>query len=204
MRSDQACVEAWRAGDAAAGEELFTRHFQAVSRFFRNKFSTGIDDLIQQTFVALVEGRERLRADRSFRSYLFGIAHNVMRAHLRALDRARQFDPASSSILELDPSPSTMHAQKQEQRLLLLGLRRIPLEHQIVLELVYWEGLNAAEIAEVVGAPHSTVRSRIQRARTLLEEAIAGLGSSSELRRSTLDGLERWADQIRRRPSTGS
>ena len=34
---------------------LFRRHFQGVTRFFRNKFSAGIDDLVQQTFVALLE-----------------------------------------------------------------------------------------------------------------------------------------------------
>ncbi|MEX1362632.1 MAG: sigma-70 family RNA polymerase sigma factor [Nannocystaceae bacterium] len=194
---DSALVEAWRCGDAAAGEELFRRHFTAVSRFFRNKLSAGVEDLIQQTFVALVEGRERLRAEQSFRSYLFGIAHNVLRAHLRALDRARRFDPTSSSIMQLDPGPSTMHAARQEQRLLLRALRRIPMEHQVALELVYWEGLNAAEIAAVLGVPHSTMRSRIQRARALLEQAIEQLAQSPGLSKSTVDGLEQWAAQVR-------
>jgi RNA polymerase sigma factor (sigma-70 family) len=194
---DAELVEAWRRGDAAAGELLFRRHFAAISRFFRNKFSGGVEDLIQQTFVALVEGRERLRAEQSFRSYLFAIAHNVMRAHVRALERGRRFDPTSSAIVELDPGPSTMHGAREEQRLLLLALRRIALEHQVVLELCYWEGLNAAEIAEVVGVPHSTMRSRIQRARALLEQAIGELAQSPELRRSTLDGLEQWAAEVR-------
>lgn len=197
MGDDAGLVEAWRGGDTAAGEELFRRHFTAVSRFFRNKFSAGVEDLIQQTFVALVEGRERLEADGSFRSYLFGIAHNVMRSHLRALDRGRSFDPASSSIELLDPGPSTMHAAREEQRLLLRALRRIPLEHQVVLELVYWEGLNAAEIAVVMGVPHSTMRSRIQRARAVLEEAIGELAQSAGLCKSTVDGLEQWAAEVR-------
>ena len=194
---DGALVVAWRGGEAAAGEALFRRHFAAVSRFFRNKFSAGVEDLIQQTFVALVEGRERLEADGSFRSYLFGIAHNVMRAHLRTLGRGRSFDPAGSSIMLLDPGPSTMHAAREEQRLLLRALRRIPLEHQVVLELVYWEELNAAEIAAVVGVPHSTMRSRIQRARALLEQAIEELAQSPGLGRSTVDGLEQWAAEVR-------
>jgi RNA polymerase sigma factor (sigma-70 family) len=194
---DAELVEAWRGGDATAGEQLFRRHFPAISRFFRNKFSGPVDDLIQQTFVALVEGRERLRSEQSFRSYLFAIAHNVMRAHVRALERGRRFDPTSSAIVELDPGPSTMHGTREEQRLLLLALRRIALEHQVVLELVYWEGLNAAEIAEVVGVPHSTMRSRIQRARALLEQAIEQLARSPELCQSTIHGLEQWAEEVR-------
>jgi RNA polymerase sigma-70 factor (ECF subfamily) len=196
-RDDAALVEAWRRGDRPAGEELFGRHFPAISRFFRNKFSEGIDDLVQQTFLALLEGRERLRADANFRSYLFGIAYNVMRTHLRALDRQAAFDPASSSIRALDPGLSTMRWKTEEQQLLLLGLRQIPLEHQVALELMYWEGLNAAEIAQIVGVPHSTMRSRIQRARELLEQAVHELATRPALGHSTLDNLERWAAEVR-------
>lgn len=195
---DQSLVEAWRAGDRQAGEALFRRHFQSVTRFFRNKFSAGIDDLVQQTFIALLEGRERLASGANVRSYLFGIAHNVMRANLRALAKQRAFDPAASAIVDLDPSPSTMVGQCQEQRLLLLALRRIPIEAQVTLELVYWEQLNAAEIAEILGVPHSTMRSRIQRARQLLRQAIEGLGESPALIVSTLGGLDDWALAVRK------
>ena len=90
-----------------------------------------------------------------------------------------------------------MRWKTQEQRLLLLGLRSLTLEQQIVLELVYWEELNAAEIAAIVGIPHSTARSRIQRARQLLERAIEDIAKTPALGRSTLDGLERWAAEIR-------
>jgi RNA polymerase sigma-70 factor (ECF subfamily) len=195
---DKALVEAWRAGDRHSGETLFRRHFQAISRFFRNKFSASVDDLVQQTFMALLEGRERLASDANFRSYLFGIAHNVMRANLRTLARQRAFDPASSAIVDLDPGASTMLGKCQEQRLLLLALRRIPLDAQVVLELVYWEQLNAAEIAEALGVAHSTMRSRIQRARQLLQRAIEQLGESPALIESTLSGLDDWALAIRR------
>jgi RNA polymerase sigma factor (sigma-70 family) len=176
---DLTLVDAWRAGDREAGDVLFRRHFDGVSRFFRNKFSAGTDDLIQQTFAALLEGRERLANGASFRSYLFGIAHNVMRTHLRTLARENSFDPTSSAIVALDPSASAMLNERQEQHLLLLALRQIPLEAQVVLELVYWEHLNAAEIAKVLDVPHSTMRSRIQRARQLLLDAIQQLSSSS-------------------------
>jgi RNA polymerase sigma factor (sigma-70 family) len=195
---DLSLVEAWRAGDHRAGEALFRRHFQAVTRFFRNKFSAGIDDLVQQTFVALLEGRERLTSGANFRRYLFGIAHNVMRVHLRALATQRAFDPTSSAIVDLDPSACSMVGHSQEQRLLLLALRRIPIEAQTILELVYWEQLNAAEIAEILGVPHSTMRSRIQRARQLLRDAIEQIGESPALIESTLSGLDDWALAVRK------
>jgi RNA polymerase sigma-70 factor (ECF subfamily) len=196
-RSDAELVEAWRADDRRAGQLLFSRHFDAVYRFFRNKFRQGIDDLVQQTFMRLVEGQERLRESQNFRAFLFGIAHNVLREHLRELDRERRFDPLATSIMELDPGPSTIHARRREQQLLLQALRRIPLAHQVALELTYWEGLNAAQIAEIVGVPHPTMRNRLRRARQLLEQAITELDASPELRESTAAGLETWAMQVR-------
>ena len=68
---------------------------------------------------------------------------------------------------------------------------------QVALELHYWGGLNAAEIAKVLAVPHSTMRSRLGRAGELLERAISELGDSPELSRSTLDGLDLWAEQVR-------
>jgi RNA polymerase sigma factor (sigma-70 family) len=194
---DHALVDAWQRGDKRAGAQLFDRYFAPVSRFFRNKLPDQAEDLIQQTFAALLEGRDRLRTITSFRSYLFGIAHNLLRAHLRSLDRNRALDPLESSLAELAPSPSALLGEQAEQRLLLLGLRRLPIEHQLALELHYWEGLNAAEIAEVLAVPHSTMRSRLGRARELLERAIAELAETPELGRSTLGGLDAWAQQVR-------
>lgn len=197
MGDDLELVEAWRRGDRRAGQELFARHFDAVHRFFRNKFRTGVDDLVQQTFVALVEGRERLQANQHFRSYLFGIAHNVMREQLRQVDRDRQFDPMNTSIVALEPGPSTINAKRAEQQMLLQALRRIPLNHQVALELTYWEGLNAAEIGEILGVPHGTMRNRLRRARQLLEQAITELDEAPELRESTAAELETWARDVR-------
>ena len=48
-------LEAWRGGDRRAGEQLFERHYAAVSRFFRKKLEFGVDDLIQRSFLACVE-----------------------------------------------------------------------------------------------------------------------------------------------------
>ncbi len=194
---DHELVEAWQRGDKRAGEQLFDRYFGPISRFFRNKLPDHAEDLIQQTFASLLQGRERLRASTSFRSYLFGIAHNLLRAQLRALSRGRDFDPLASSIAEVAPNPSALLGEREEQRLLARALRTLPVEHQVALELHYWEGLNAAEIAEIMAVPHSTMRSRIARARALLEQAIRELAESSELERSCIDGLESWAQDIR-------
>jgi RNA polymerase sigma factor (sigma-70 family) len=197
--TDAELLASWRAGDKLAGEQLCRRHAPSIVRFFRNKVSTAVEDLVQQTLLALLEGQERITDPSKLRAYLFGIAHNVLRTHLRELSRGRQIDEGVSSLAELDPGPTTALARKREQQLLLLALRRLPIQHQVALELYYWEGLNTVEIAEILGLSDSAMRSRMVRARSLLEAELAQLAESEVELRSTVEQLDGWAAQIRER-----
>lgn len=196
---DAELLEAWRSGDPEAGEKLYDRHVGAVARFFQNKVPDQVEELMQQTFLALVESRDRIRAGVTFRAYLLAIARYKLLDHLarKTSGKDRLVDLEADSMVDLAPGPSTVVARKREQRLLLEGLRRIPVEHQTALELFYWEGLNANEIAEVFGISHSAMRSRLSKARALLEQAMATLADSPELLTSTVAGLEGWAAGIR-------
>jgi DNA-directed RNA polymerase specialized sigma24 family protein len=102
MTSDQELLRAWRAGDREAGGTLFERHFAAIRRFFRNKVDHQVEDLVQRTFTACVEARDRFRGDSSFRTYLFAIAHNVLRDHIRRRRRGTE-----ELDLDVRPRPST-------------------------------------------------------------------------------------------------
>ena len=197
MESDADLLRAWQDGDAAAGERLFDRHYRAVARFFRNKVDGAIDDLVQTTFVGMLEAKDRFRGEGSFRSYAFGIAFNVLRTHYRGRRRDAQVDFAVTSLRDLGAGPASMAAAKAEQRLLLEGLRRIPAEHQSILELYFWEPLTAGEIAAVFDLPVGTVRTRIRRAKALLAEQIAEVGGQGEALLSTTTSLEDWARQVR-------
>lgn len=206
MADDLALLEAWRGGDRRAGSQLFERHFDSICRFFANKLDRDVDDLVQRTFTACVEGKERFAGHSSFRTYLFGVAHNVLRAHLRTRKReSDRLDFGMTSVFDLGLSPAALLAQDREQTLMLQALRRIPVEHQVVLELYYWEDLEASELGEILELPEGTVRSRIRRAKQLLEEQLAELGESDALVKSTISDLDSWARSLRARvraPST--
>ena len=195
---DPDLLAAWREGDARAGQELFSRYFEPVSRFFVNKVCTDHEDLIQETFEACVRGRDRLRSDGSFRSYLFSVAFNVLKAYFRRKRAGDHVDElGSASLHDLAPGPSTLVGAVQQEQLLLDGLRRIPMELQVVLEMRYWEGMSSSEIGTALGIPAATARSRLVRGRELLERAIAQLPANPQTRDSTLTELEDWLDHIR-------
>ncbi|MEM9462722.1 MAG: sigma-70 family RNA polymerase sigma factor [Myxococcota bacterium] len=200
MPTDPELLDAWRAGDLSAGDELFNRHFAAIHRFYRNKVSDGLEDLVQQTFMACVEGRERFRNDSSFRTYLFGVAHNLLRDHYRAQRRepeALDFGKSSASAVDAGAGPSTVVGKRREERLLLEALRSIPLDSQIVLELYYWEEMSASQTAAVLGVPEGTVRGRVRRAKQLLKAELSKLARSPNELETTVGNLDRWAAALR-------
>jgi RNA polymerase sigma factor (sigma-70 family) len=202
VATDDELLTAWRAGDRRAGEELFDHHWKALTRFFRNKVGHGVgdgmDDLIQQTVLGLLEAKHYYRGEGSFRSFVFGVAYNVLRNHYRRARRdAERLDFGVTSIFDLASGPAEVLAGKHEQRLLLEGLRKIPVEHQVLLELYFWEPLPAPEIAQILGVPVGTVRTRIRRAKALLEAELGRLSADPRLLESTLSNLDDWARSVR-------
>jgi len=197
---DAELLVSWREGEAAAGEELVRRHYRVVERFLANKVGLErIPDLAQETFVRCVEARDRIDEAARFQTYLLTIAYRVFCAHLRREYRVASTAELDSVTLEaVDPSPSTLMVRKQEQRLLLEGLRAISVNHQVVLELHYWEELTTEEIGQILDIPPPTARSRLRRARSALEAAMAAKARSPALLDSTLTRIEDWAAACRR------
>lgn len=219
MVDERALYLAWCDGDRKAGAELFDRHYEPLARFFHNKVDESASaDLVQAAFLACTESKDRFRGDATFRTFLFAIAHHLLCAHYKsrrreALHRASPWqkraplasesddgaDFAEICSADLAPSPSSIHRAGEEQRLVLEGLRRIPIECQEVLELHYWEQMETAEIADVIGVPQGTVKSRLQRGRRLLAEKLSRLTTSKDVLRSTLSDLDGWARGLRER-----
>ncbi|MCA9618803.1 MAG: sigma-70 family RNA polymerase sigma factor, partial [Myxococcales bacterium] len=152
--------------------------------------------LVQSTFLACVEAADRYRGEGSFKSFLFGIAHNLLREHYR---RRRSDDPVDDDRAGPSPSPSLLVGAKDEQRLLLAGLRALPAELQVVLELFYWEDMTAAEIGGAIGIPEGTAKSRLRRGREELDKQLRRLATSDQLLASTLTRLDDWAQDLRQR-----
>jgi RNA polymerase sigma-70 factor (ECF subfamily) len=196
--TDDELLRAWRAGDGPAGASLFRRHFPAVFRFFRSKLPDQVEDMTQRTFLACLEAGDRLDGVRSFRAYLYGICRNQLLRHLEEKNRVRRIeDLVERSVEDLADSPVSVVAVAEERELLVRGLRRIPVDLQIALELFYWEQVPLADIAGVLGIPEGTVKSRLFRAKKLLRGRIEEIDADPALRESTLQGVDTWIRGLR-------
>jgi RNA polymerase sigma factor (sigma-70 family) len=194
--SDVELWGSWCAGDKQAGRALFNRYFGAIARFFANKVGPEADDLVQETFATFFAAGERVREPERLRSYLFGVAYNLLRAHYRQRHGLAEVELESRSIHDLSPGPSTALRGDEQQQLLGEALIRIPLELQIVVELSYWEELDSSEIGRALGLPAATVRTRLRRARQLLAEQIDTLPGSHEARTRVDEALDAWASRV--------
>ena len=165
--TDEELIADARAGSRGAFEALFDRYRQPIWEFFRRRTSDAgrAEELAQDTFVALMEGVSRYGARAAFRTYLFGIAYNVLHADRRraALRRtgALEFDPASPAS---DPDAGLWVRR---------AISQLDEDGREILMLREYEELSYQEIADLRRLPLNTVRSKLFRARMALKAALA-------------------------------
>ena len=164
-RSDEELMLDLRHG-GTGGAALFERYRDPVWRFFRRRVADPgrAEELAQDVFTALLEAAPRYQPQAAFRSYLFGIAYNVLMASRR---RARTvveelvIDPPIEGIPDPDDTMWVRHA-----------LMQLDPGDREVLMLREYEQLSYQEIADLQRVPVNTVRSRLFRARMALRAAL--------------------------------
>jgi RNA polymerase sigma factor (sigma-70 family) len=202
VTTDDELYRQWWAGDRNAGSRLVDRHVRPVARFFANKIANAADadELVAQTFEIVARKLGDFASEGSFRSYVFALANNVLRNYLKKQRRnGREVDPEIDAIAAIGPSVVTAVASRREHQLLLHGLRAVPIDDQVLLELSYFEQLSRTEIAAALGWPVGTVASRMRRAHARLEAALATCAAEPALLQSTIHGIADWAAELRQR-----
>lgn len=200
--SDHELLDAWRAGDARAGQALFERHKTGVTNLFRRNVRSkhDIPDLVQQTFLACIDTTNHREIGGSVRGWLLGVAFHTMTRFFRK-QRSQPGLAADGLVDEtlaaLEPDPDYLLQLDDEQRLLGKALRRIDHKYQLLFELNYWEKVPCDQIAGILGLPQGTVRSRMQLGRKALQKKLAELADSPELLMTTTMSIAAWQKGLR-------
>lgn len=195
---DAARLIAWQGGDEDAGRALFERYFDPLYRFFRGKAPSDVDDLVQDTFLSLLKNTVPFRGEATFRTYVFRVARSRLYDRARAWARREVVDVSTTSMADVRPTPATVIGERQEEKLLTMALRTLPIETQTLLSLFYFEELSGSELAEVMELSEGTVRSRLRLARDALRARVEELASSRALAESTANRLDVWLVDVRR------
>ncbi|HWB79283.1 MAG TPA: sigma-70 family RNA polymerase sigma factor [Nannocystaceae bacterium] len=202
--TDDELYRDWALGDRRAGSVLVDRYVRPLARFFVNKVaSTGdAEDLTAETLEILARRLGEFAGRSSVRTWVFAIAHNVLRNHLRRRGGHEPFDESVHAVASIGPSPITALARRRELQRLLSALRAIPLMFQVVLELTYFEQLSRSEIADALALPPGTVASRLRRAHELLAIELGATATDTDA--SNLLEMPRWAAQLREMLTRGA
>lgn len=153
-------------GDRQAMEALIGRYQVRIAKFVIAQ--TGDDahyeDLCQAVFVKMVLGLARLRTADRFEPWLFQIARNACRDHLRGRTGLRRlfvhYQPEHDAVAAADPPPAQDNEMSLEQ-----GIARLPAEQQHLLRLSLEKKRSYEELAQLSQSTVSAVKSRLYRAR---------------------------------------
>jgi len=171
--SDEALVAACGVGDAAALGALFDRYHEAVyrlvSRLLRRE-PTEIDDLVQTTFLEAWRSARKFGGRGSVKSFLFGIAANLVRHHVRAVRRRREAYAEWPAPLGAG-GPDEAAQRAQDLARLAAALEELPHDLRAAYVLCDLEELPGVEAAQVLGVRAGTLWRRLHEARRALREA---------------------------------
>ncbi len=187
MTEEDSLVATAAAGDKAAFRALYTRHRADVARLVYRMLGarSDLDDVIQEVFFQVYKSLKDFRGKSKFSTWLHRVTVNVVLMHRRAAksrpvyaeETAQDLTPDDDAVL-----PDEDADRRARVRAFARVLARLADKKRVVFVLHELEGMAPSEIADVVGAPVLTVRTRLFYARREIEEMLRDEPSLAPLR----------------------
>jgi RNA polymerase sigma-70 factor (ECF subfamily) len=162
--SDETLAARAERGDPEAVSLLVRRLSPRLYGFIRRYHPDrdDCDDLLQETWIRALSSLDRFDPRKRFSTWVFQIAVNLCRDRAR---RERTRSAFRESLREMRNGLPAMTAErKAESMRAMQAIETLPAEQKEVLLLRYYHGLAEAEVAEILGCPRGTVKSRLHQA----------------------------------------
>lgn len=164
-------------GDVRAFRQIYERHRHDVARLVYRMIGprSDLEDVIQEIFVQVYKSLKDFRGQSKFSTWLHRVTVNVVLMHRRAL-RSRPVlveEHAEVALPSDELTPDEDVARRERMRAFARLLDRLAEKKRVVFVLHELEGLPPGEIAQIVGAPVLTVRTRLFYARREIEAMLA-------------------------------
>jgi RNA polymerase sigma-70 factor, ECF subfamily len=165
---DAALIQSIAAGDKGAMRIFFARHnvrlFRFLLRFVRVR--SVAEDLVSEVFLDVWRHPGRFQSRSEATTWLLAIARNKALSALRHRSREELHEQGPAAI-----------ENRQKTEILLKGLTQLSTTHREVIDLVYYHQRSIEEVAEIIGVPPGTVKTRMFCARKRIPELSPARGS---------------------------
>ncbi len=167
-------------GDRNAIDEAYRAHHAAVRGLARRLLgdAAAAEDIVHETFVTLPRAIRKYRGESSFRSFLLGVAVNHSRRHVRSVMRRRRAMERLADRDAVSPTAIDGHAEVARRQLadrLTLALDQLSFDQREAFVLCEVEQRTSVEVAEILGIPEGTIRTRVFHAKRKLRTVLEGM-----------------------------
>jgi RNA polymerase sigma-70 factor (ECF subfamily) len=176
--SDEVLIGRIAKGDRLAMQVLFGRHqvrvYRFVLRFVGNQAVA--EDLISEVFLDVWRQADRFEGRSAVSTWLLAIARFKALSSMRRKPEEELDEATAESIEDTSDDPEVIAQKKDKSEILRKCLQMLSTEHREVIDLVYYHEKSVEEVAEIVGIPEATVKTRMFYARKKLSELLKAAG----------------------------
>jgi RNA polymerase sigma-70 factor (ECF subfamily) len=176
---DRALIKAIAGGDAKALERLFarnqTRVFRYLTRIVRNEAQA--EELLNEVFLGVWQSAGRYEGRSEPSTWLISIAHNKAVSSLRKKREVSGIDEeVAAAIVDEGDNPEVTSQKVDKAAHMRAAMQGLSTEHREILDLVYYQEQSVSDVAEILGIPEATVKTRMFYARKKLSELLQARG----------------------------
>ena len=176
--SDEVLIGRIASGDRLAMQVLFARHHMRVYRFLLRlvRERTVAEDLISDVFLDVWRQAGRFEGRSAVSTWLLAIARFKALSALRRKPDEALDEETAEAIEDRTDDPEVALVKKDKSAVIRKCLTGLSAEHREIIDLVYYHEKSVEEVAEIVGIPENTVKTRMFYARKKLGELLKAAG----------------------------
>ena len=176
--SDEVLIERIAKGDRLAMQVLFARHHVRVYRFVLRLVGNQsvAEDLISEVFLDVWRQADRFEGRSAVSTWMLAIARFKALSALRKKPEEELDEETASAIEDTADDPEVAMQKKDKSQVLRKCLEALSPEHREIIDLVYYHEKSVEEVAEIVGIPENTVKTRMFYARKKLAVLLKAAG----------------------------
>ncbi len=176
--SDEALIGRIAKGDKLAMQVLYSRHHVRVYRFTLRLIgdASKAEDILSEVFFDVWRQAGRFEGKSQVTTWLLAIARFKALSALRRRSEEELDDEKAANLEDTSDDPEVAAQKKDKSEILRACMTSLSQEHREIIDLVYYHEKSVEEVAEIVGIPENTVKTRMFYARKKLAELLKAAG----------------------------